>query len=319
MKAIQALASRYDNDPRVNAFQLGILGYWGEWHTSGFSAGGVGDNISDTTKNAILNAYKTSFTRARIQGRYPWEDTHKSTGGIGFHNDFFRTKNGLSDGFDLTVSNMGQWLNGPIGGEVPPGAGSSSEKQALWGAKGESMISIGRYSTMAPGAFRVSTGDADYNSFMKLHRMMGYNYQIETVNFADSLSRKDTMQVQLMAKNTGVAPLYYDWQVQFALLNSSGVAVATSAANFQLTTAKPGDAFTLSTNLLPSSVSPGSYRLAVRIIQPGADVVKSASWKLDAPNAYILFANDLPTVAGSWGADNALKGGWSVLGAITLR
>jgi Beta-galactosidase len=28
--AIQALAKQYDNDPRVHAFQLGVLGFWGE-------------------------------------------------------------------------------------------------------------------------------------------------------------------------------------------------------------------------------------------------------------------------------------------------
>jgi hypothetical protein len=152
-----------------------------------------------------------------------------------------------------------------------------------------------------------------------LHRMMGYNFQIESANFPDSLSSNATMPVALTAKNIGVAPLYFDWQVQFALLDSKDQPVILSSPSFRLTTVKPGDTFTLSTNLLPRNASPGNYRLAVRIIQPDADAAKPAPWKLDARNTYILFANDLPTLDGNWTTDNALKGGWSILGAVSLR
>jgi hypothetical protein len=322
VQAIQALANHYDGDPRVHAFQLGVLGYWGEWHTSGFKMNGVSYTISDTAKNTILNTYKTSFTKAKIQGRYPWLEPLTSTGGIGFHNDYFVPNNGHSDSFDTTLSAGGQWLNGPVGGEAPPrdNAVIPAETQALLAtSKGDSMIATGHYSTMAPGAYRATAGSTYYDGYMKLHRMMGYNYQIESVNFADTLSRSATMSIQLMAKNIGVAPIYYDWQVQFALLNSQDDPVMLAPISFRLATVKPGESFTLATNLFPANVSPGNYRLAVRMIQPGADVAKTGPWKLDARNAYILFANDLPTLAGSWRTDNALKGEWSVLGGISLR
>lgn len=320
--AIQALASRYDSDPRVHAFQLGILGYWGEWHTSGFKMNGVGYDISDTTKNTILNAYQTSFTKAKIQGRYPWREPLTSTKWIGFHNDYFVPNNGHSDEFDTALSTGGQWLNGPIGGEVPPrnNAAIAAETQALLATpKGESMIATGHYSTMAPGSYRMSAGSPYYGGYMKLHRMMGYNYQIESVNFADTSPSGNPVSVQLMLKNIGVAPTYYEWQVQFALLDSQDEPIAMGPANFRLATVKPGESFTLSSSLFPGNITPGSYRLAVRVIQPGADAAKPGPWKLDARNTYLLFANDLPTVAGSWGTNNALKGGWSILGPVSLR
>jgi len=322
VKAIQALAQRYNDDPRVHAFELGLLGYWGEWHTSGFSSGGVGYAISDTAKNAVISAYKTYFTKVQIQGRYPWREPLKSAGGMGFHNDYFVPNNGHSDEFDTALNTGGQWLNGPIGGEAPPRDASvvAAERQALFAtAKGDSMITTGRYSTMQPGAYRVTQGDAYYDAYLQLHRKMGYNFQIESANFPDSASTTAAMPVQLLAKNTGVAPFYWDWTSQFALLNSQDEPVSQAVAEYRLSTVKPGDAFTLSSQLNPSGLAPGSYRLAVRLFQPGADQPKAQSWPLTARNTYILFANDLPTVDGNWASNQALKGGWSVLGTVTLR
>ncbi len=322
VEAIKALAGRYNNDPRVHAFQIGILGYWGEWHTSGFRyQGGGGYNFTAETKNDIINAYKTHFTKAAIQGRYPWAEPLKSTSGIGFHNDYFVPNNGHSDEFDSTVSANKHWLNGPIGGEPPPrsDAERTKEMQAMYTtSKGSSMITTGHYSTMS-GGYRADPASPYYASSMKLHRMMGYNYQIESANFSDSLSKTGPLSVQLVARNIGIAPIYYDWKVQFALLNDMGETVALSPVDFRLTTVKPGDSFNLSANLLTSNLSSGAYRLAVRVIQPGADAVKPVRWKLDARNTYILFANDLPVLDGSWRGDNALQGGWSVLGPIALK
>jgi hypothetical protein len=62
----------------------------------------------------------------------------------------------------------------------------------------------------------------------------------------------------------------------------------------------------------------GVYKLAIRIIQPDADQAKDSVWKLDARNTYILFSNELPVIAGAWGSDNALIGGWSLLGEVTV-
>ncbi|MDY7575791.1 DUF4832 domain-containing protein [Actimicrobium sp. CCI2.3] len=322
VKAIEALGSRYDGDPRVHAFQLGFLGFWGEWHSVWFHyPDGTGYTIALETQNAIINAFKKYFPKSNLQGRYPWREPLKSTGGIGFHNDAFVPNTEHSDEFDKALRDGGQWKNGPIGGETPPR--SATERAADMIAmhttpKGPSMIATGHYSTMA-GGYKEPMGDPYYESSMRLNKMMGYNFQIASANFADTVSTTDTMSIQLMASNIGVAPTYHAWQVQFALLNGKDEPVVQAPADFRLATVLPGTSFSLSANLLPGSVTPGNYRLAVRVIQTDADLAKASPWKLDARNTYILFANDLPIVDGSWRADNALQGGWSVLGSISLH
>ena len=85
-EAINALSLRYDSDPRIYAFQIGLIGYWGEWHSYGYSGNFY---LTDETKNKILTFYKDNFQNKKLMGRYPWKEPLKSTGDIGFHNDYF--------------------------------------------------------------------------------------------------------------------------------------------------------------------------------------------------------------------------------------
>lgn len=322
VQAIEALAQRYDSDPRVHAFQLGVLGFWGEWHTHGFKQNGVGYTITDASKNRILEAYKTHFRNAPVQGRYPWREPLTSAGFIGFHNDYFVPNSAHSNEFDAMLAAGGQWQNGPVGGEAPPRSSSqaATEKAALFSAStGQTMIETARYSTMSPGAYRVTARDAYYAGYMRLHRLMGYNFRIDQAVFPDAVDATQSLAVRLDARNAGVARLYHPWSAQFALLDAQGRPVVQSDAPLDLTAVGPSGRFSLAAVLDRSGLAAGSYRLAVRLIQPGAGSAKPKPWGLDARNAYILFANELSTLDAQWNADNMLVGGWSVLGAVVLR
>ena len=319
--AIQALADQYDNDPRIYAVQMGIIGYWGEWHSWGSSLGGSSYTITDDTKNAVLNAYQTSFRTAKIMARYPWREPTQSANGIGFHNDYFVVNNKHSDEFDTSVSAGGQWLSSPIGGEVPPRSDgeASTEKAAIFGGQaGQAMIETGHYSTMKAGDYRVTQGDSNYADYMRLHKLMGYNYQIDVATFSESANRSTPFAAELVGTNIGVAPMYFDWDVQFALLDSANKAVKVADVDVDLTSILPDSLFSFDASIDLSSVQSGDYKLAVRIIQPGADKPKSQAWKLDARNTYILFSNDLPVVDGVW-TNTRLVGGWSILGSVALN
>ncbi len=314
IQAINALADRYDDDPRIHSFQLGVIGYWGEWHTFGSSFNGNSYQITRDTESKILNAYRDAFDTVKLVARYPYRSVMAEANDLGFHNDFFKPNNGHSDEFDDAVAAGEKWLNGPIGGEIPPGL-SGNDYQALYQtSQGASMIQTGRYSTMKPG----DVSRQNFAKHMELHRMMGYNFQIQKALFPELVQQ--SLPVTLKMKNVGVAPLYYDWQVQFALLDRNNRPARVQIANaHDLTRHLPNASFDLKSNLNLSSVSKGNYRLAVRVIQPNADKRKSSPWKLDADNTYIQFANALQVIEGRWDAQNRLKGGWSVLGEIRVQ
>lgn len=319
--AIQALAEEYDDDPQIYAVQMGVIGYWGEWHAYGSSFEGDRYEISDATQNAILNAYTSSFNNAQIMGRYPWREPTQSTTGIGFHNDFFVADNGHSEEFDVAVATGSQWTNNPIGGEVPPrDDGEANREKATFfnGREGLDVIEQGRYSTMKAGAYRVTAGQNGYAGYMKLHKKMGYNYQIDIARFAENTNRSKSLTVEVIGTNLGVAPMYFDWDVQFALLDANDRPVATQNAASDLTSIMPGSMFNFSSEIGLTSVNPGTYMLAIRIVQPHADKPGASSWKLDARNTYIQFANDLPVINGSW-SNSGLVGGWSELGGVIVQ
>lgn len=170
---------------------------------------------------------------------------------------------------------------------------------------------------MKAGAYRVTSGESNYEGYMKLHKQMGYNYQIDVARFPEVLSHSDTLNAQVIGTNIGVAPMYFDCDVQFALLDASNNPVITENSSARLTSIMPGMMFDFSSDIELSSIAVGDYKLAMRIIQPGADAAKGSAWKLDARNTYILFSNDLTVIDGEW-KNNSLVGGWSVLGDVTV-
>ena len=54
-EAISQLINYFDNDPRIYSLQIGVLGYWGEWHTFGY---GENFTITENSKNQILKISK---------------------------------------------------------------------------------------------------------------------------------------------------------------------------------------------------------------------------------------------------------------------
>ncbi len=321
-QAIEALAAHYEDDPRIYAIQLGVLGYWGEWHTFGYND----DNfeIADTTMEQVIAVYKNNFSNKRLMGRYPWQAPLSLENNIGFHNDFFLPNNGHSNEFTQSVFWGKKWLEGPIGGEVPPINDTELEqfKTALFGTdEGMDIIEKGHYSTMKIGdKERPCEGNLNgqrCENFMAMHRKMGYNFQITSAVFAENLSVADSLSVALNIHNIGVAPMYYDWTVQFALLNPDNQPVGIFDALYNLSSILADESiYSISLAFSMQDVPVGDYRIAVRIIQPQAAEQKPTPWGLEARNTYLLFANEIPTIEGAWTNDNALIGGWSILGAI---
>ena len=313
-EAINALAIHYDLDPRIYAFQIGIIGYWGEWHTYGYSED---YQLSNNLKHELLNSFKDNFKISKIMGRYPWKEPLSSDGGIGFHNDFFGPVDHSYE-FDNAVSKGNKWLDGPIGGEYPPQI-PENEFNLLYNSDiGESIIKKGHYSTMKVA--NVCEIESQFcESFMKLHRLMGYNFQIEKSKFPEIIMSNEELSIELEINNIGVAPIYYDWDVEFSILSNKNEVLKIFETDYIISTILPGDSFTLEIKNSNTNLELGTYKLGIRIVQPGAKQDKVNFWKLNPRNTYILFSNEIDVVDGYWDSSNALKGGWSILGDLLVK
>jgi hypothetical protein len=74
---------RYDGDPRLGFVQVGLLGYWGEWHTWGTSQ----DLIPAESVDSLIQWFAAAFKTTQIQTR--WAHALAYAAGFGRHDDSF--------------------------------------------------------------------------------------------------------------------------------------------------------------------------------------------------------------------------------------
>ena len=119
-RLIAALGRRYNDNPRVAFIQLGLLGFWGEWHTWPL------DRLyaSEETERRVIEAYHAAFPDKSLMVRYA-RDYAGTRPWIGFHDDMFPedTDNGQEWSFLAGIRDAARtenWQRAVIGGEMVP-------------------------------------------------------------------------------------------------------------------------------------------------------------------------------------------------------
>lgn len=291
-RLIEALGRRYNKHPRIAFIQMGLLGFWGEWHTWPREE----MYASPQTERRIIDAYRKAFPDKSLMvryardyaGRQPW---------IGFHDDMFPqdTDNGKDWSFlaGLRASGRtGNWKRAVVGGEMVP------NKARRWlGPDHETtttMLERAHFTWVGPycPALERSRDEEFRLRSEALVRRMGYEFQVTELKHAAAAKADASIEISLQGRNNGVAPFYYPWPVEWALLDSSGKAVASQKTDWDVRTWLPGT-FAEKAKI-KFDVPPGEYRLSLGIRDP---------WQ-DRPA--IRFANRLQ-VAGGWTMLSKLK------------
>ncbi len=308
---IKALGKRYDGDPRIAFITVGLIGFWGEWHTwpmDGFTqetsllkakADPTEESWmpSDANQLRLLKTFDDSFNTTRLLIRYPMikpasqeaEPGRRvpylsTTLNLGYHDDSFayETMYGKDWYFMGKLEWRGAadtWITEPIGGELRP-----EIQLGIWldtprpdmedfsatvdGTHASWLIahSIFTSKTMQPGS-------AVYERALAGARRLGYEFYISAVRLSD-VSASDPFQVDLHIENTGVAPFYYNWQVQLGVLNTSKELVATWETPWRLDQIFPSTVDRSKPYVAWSYVNPahglhsGAYTLVMRVVNP---------------------------------------------------
>jgi len=209
---------------------------------------------------------------------------------IGFHDDMFPedTDNGKDWSFlaGLKKANRAEnWNVAVVGGEMVPG------KAEHWLGQNFdmtlSMLERSHFTWVGPYCPALTrTGDEQFfTRSEQLVRRMGYEFQITEVTHSESVKAKEFVRLSLKGRNLGVAPFYYPWSVEWALLDSSGNAVSVHKTDWDIRTWQPGE-FAECTEFAVD-IPPGKYRLGLGIRDP---------WR---NRPAIGFANDL-NVTNGW-------------------
>lgn len=292
-RLIAALGKRYNNNPRIAFIQLGLLGFWGEWHT--YPRPEL--YASPETERRIIDAYRKAFPARSLMVRYARGYAGQQEW-IGFHDDMFPedTDNGKDWSFLAGLRQARRtenWKVAVIGGEMVPGQADR------W--LGEdfdttlTMLERSRFTWVGPYCPALTrTRDEQFRKRSEqLIRRMGYEFQITEVTHPATVQAKQVVRLSLKGKNNGVAPFYYPWSVEWALLDSSGKVVSVQTTDWDIRKWQPGEFAGLTE--LAFDVPPGKYGLGLGIRDP---------WQ-DRPA--IGFANDAP-----------VKDGWTILSEMRV-
>ena len=280
---IAALGKRYDGDRRIGFITAGLLGVWGEWHDYPHEELWAGKDV----QGEVLNAYAAAFHTTPILLRYPaGEQHHTQTSNahlpFGYHDDSFawatlETGRPTDNWFFLPALKAAgpaacdKWKHSPIGGEIRPEAWGKvfDEKpddpkiQDFQRCVAETHVSW----LMDSGLFQSRTWTAERRTrAAELVRRMGYEFHVPAVTITRD-GRRLTVEVEVV--NRGVAPFYYDWPVEFALLADHGRVIKEFAGTGKLTALLPGNPARIWKETLDATDVPtGSYQLAMRVPNP---------------------------------------------------
>lgn len=279
---ISTLGHEYDGDPRIAFITAGLLGTWGEWHTYPRSELWASKEV----QREVLEAYEKAFTTTKILLRYPaapGNSVYVSTVGrpFGYHDDSFAwatldTGREEDSWFFMAVMKKGghelleSWKRYPIGGEIRPEA---------WGIVFDSQINNEQVQDFAEcveathaswlmdsGMFSLKAEEPRLSRALAQVQRMGYEL---TIRSATCWREEMSVRVQAEVLNLGVAPFYYQWPIEFAIIDSEGQVIQSSAGKGSLTDLLPDSEPQIWSSIVNmKTVNPGSYQVAVRISNP---------------------------------------------------
>lgn len=269
---IAALGRHYDGDPRVGFVQLGLLGFWGEWHTWPHNGDPGTENwfASQAQQLRVLNAFDAAFDRTRLMVRYPSADNKPHD--LGYHDDSFAYSTLPGPGWhfmDLMrqAGTTDKWKTNTVGGELrpelqgclfatPPCAGEDfaegvAQTHATW---------LLNHYAFTPGY----TG-ATYDKALAAAKSLGYELRATEVK---SGRRGDKLDLAVRIRNDGVAPFSYDWPLQVAAVGRDGRIARTWRTPWKLTGIMPGVPAELTATLPVKDLRRGEYTLVLRAANP---------------------------------------------------
>ncbi len=269
---IAALGARYDGDPRVASITMGLLGFWGEWHTYPYSW-----MPSDAFQNQVADTYARAFPRTLLMAREPKPNINLDRPRLGFDDGSFAydTNGPTSWHFwpKLKAAGLGElWRTRPIGGEIFPDVQGCLLDIPTCAPAGQEFglaVTNTHASWMLYHGIFTSALTADKRArAIEAARSLGYTLHIPSLTL-DPVQTSGALRGTLTVENRGVAPFYYPWPVKLGVLDGQGN-LRTWSMTWDLRTALPSAPTTWSFDVAGHGLAAGSYTLLMGVPNPMA-------------------------------------------------
>ncbi len=296
---IALFGEEYDGHPVIAAIELGLYGSWGEWNMTGCENESCA--MSEQNMSRLISAYTSAFTTTKLLARNPsLGEAHSYD--IGFHDDnfLFNTSDfhtvssewkSLLQSIDYSYANLQQFYDFI--------SGSNGAYEPLWdrwetqmfGGELSGYMYMDDFGSIFDGIERealdyciqqfhiswvIGTGNGSspddedfefYDEYAEVVQSMGY--EIGIIGVSQS-SDGDSICVEFY--NYGIAPFYYDWEVEYSVWDSDGNVIYTYVdEDFELSKLLP-ESTAQSELPLAGNLSTGEYTVTVRFVNPVEDI-----------------------------------------------
>lgn len=317
---IAAYGAKYNNDERIAFVDVGLYGFWGEWHV----VNSPNEEMNEVNKGRLIQAFLNAFPDKKVilRSSKKIDDTNLKSK-IGYFDDSFghrtinRTGRFWNDIVDDNLTDF--WKDFPMGGEVFPDipladlygtfpytrindVNAPSEHQDF-----DDCITVTHASWMVDHSlFANSLTAIQKENALKYHRLFGYRFFMNEVKIRPLADK--SVFVEMKINNKGIAPFYYNWDVEFAYVNSNdsndfGVITNTDAFNITEILPEAGVNAPYEREILTASIpNNGDYKILMRIVNPLETLTVNAK--------KLRFANT---------TQDADLDGWLTLGNVTIN
>jgi len=323
-RLIGKLGQAWDEDPRIFAVQMGLIGYFGEHHNPA---------PTGAQRRLLAEAFQKAFKHKPVLVRH--NDPEFMQAGFGIYYDTFGTLTREPPGgpkeqlpWQATYVYRDVWKHAPIEGEVEYNwqQRESAKPEETFGRTPNQTMTVPAYRRYMIDKIRryhasylgwISNYDDSDREVLagaaELQKAFGYRFVLDSASYPLAVPPGKVLTVKLTVRNTGSAPFYLDWPVAVGLLDPATKKPVWFAplAGVDIRKWLPGedwdsDGFAYrrpavphhneGRATLPQQIQPGRYILALAILDRQGGMTPSVRFAIE----------------------NYFRGGWHPLGFIGI-
>lgn len=322
-KLVEKLGQAWDNDPRIFAIQMGLIGKWGEHHSPAPTV---------AQRRRLTGIFQQAFRNKPVLVRHT--NAEFMAGGFGIYYDTFATlerepPQGPRSQFPMAATEAYPdiWKRNAIEGEVEYNwqrDRASAKPLETFGLTPNETMTVPAYLRYMLDKIRKYHASylgwiSDYTDTNpdvlagagELQKAFGYRFVLDEARYPATVAPGGNLALKLTVRNTGSAPFYLDWPVGVALLDPATrkPVWAAPVEGVDIRQWMPGEDWDSDQFVyrrpaaphqgegmatLPADIAPGAYILAVTILDRQGGLTPSARFAME----------------------NYIRGGWQPLGFI---
>jgi hypothetical protein len=313
LELVDSMGARYNGDPRIFMVQIGLYGSWGEWNIPGeaVQAGYGNFQMSDDKQLELASRFEAAFPDNYILARYPDNmpdpQTYGYSDGLFFAQSIDASNPFYFDNLLKASRADENWRLHPIGGEIRP-----EYQRYIWDQFPNQLSYPDQPETPqdvydcldsirptwlfahhviikvlenSPGNTTTTLADpqddpahivnvSEWENAMRANKALGYTLSIDSCRIT---SENGHPGIEVNFRNSGLAPMYCDWSVEFAAIDQTGALIPLGSTDWNIYSIIPDVEQNYRSFISEETLSDGVYTFLLRIVNPLSALSENAA------------------------------------------